>query len=444
MPAIVDKSSITKVCVDDFALRKRFSYGTVMVDLESHRIIDLIPSRETADVANWLATFPNIQVISRDGAAAYSSAATGSHPEAIQVSDRFHLIKGLSEAINKYIIREFPARIEILLTGEVSEERKALYSTANRPLRIRFAHQKRKEGLTVSDIALLMHSCPTTVRKYLAIPENEIPESRATSRERQHQLAVQQRQREVDEARKLAKAGYPIEQIATMMHHTRKTIQNYLSPGYSVTDGHYNGRIPGKLAPYEEEVIELRSQGLTYPKIHNILCGKGYTGSVASLRMLMQKERTRMQEQEEQNKPQSEFIHRKSLCQLIYKKLEDVATITADQYGQALEKYPLLSQLYTLVKEFHTVMFSQKPEKLNLWIKSAKKYDIPELQSFMEGICNDIEAAKNGIAYSYNNGLAEGSVNKIKVIKRLMYGRNSFTLLKAKVLFHELFYAEFN
>lgn len=437
MPAIVDKSSITKVCVDDFALRKRFSYGTVMVDLESHRIIDLIPSRETADVANWLATFPNIQVISRDGAAAYSSAATGSHPEAIQVSDRFHLIKGLSEAINKYIIREFPARIEILLTGEVSEERKALYNTANRPLRIRFAHQKRKEGLTVSDIALLMHSCPTTVRKYLAIPENEIPESRATSREWQHQLAVQQRQREVDEARKLAKAGYPIEQIATMMHH-------YLSPGYSVTDGHYNGRIPGKLAPYEEEVIELRSQGLTYPKIHNILCGKGYTGSVASLRMFMQKERTRMQEQEEQNKPQSEFIQRKSLCQLIYKKLEDVATITADQYGQALEKYPLLSQLYTLVKEFHTVMFSQKPEKLDLWIKSAPKYDIPELQPFMEGICNDIEAAKNGIAYSYNNGLAEGSVNKIKVIKRIMYGRNSFTLLKAKVLFHELFYTEFN
>ena len=143
-------------------------------------------------------------------------------------------------------------------------------------------------------------------------------------------------------------------------------------------------------------------------------------------------------------KTQSEFIQRKSLCQLIYKKLEDVATITEDQYEQALERYPLLSQLYTLVKEFHTVMFSQKPEKLDLWIKSAKKYDIPELQSFMEGICNDIEAVKNGIAYSYNNGLAEGSVNKIKVIKRIMYGRNSFELLKAKVLFHELFHVEFN
>lgn len=123
---------------------------------------------------------------------------------------------------------------------------------------------------------------------------------------------------------------------------------------------------------------------------------------------------------------------------------EDVATITEDQYGQTLEKYPRLDQLYTLAKEFHTVMFSQKPEKLDTWIKSAQKYDIPELQSFIEGICNDIEAAKNGIGHSYNNGLAEGSVNKIKVIKRIMYVRNSFTFLKAKVLFHELFYAEFN
>ncbi len=444
MPSIVDKSSVTKVCVDDFALRKRFSYGTVMVDLESHRIIDLIPSRETADVAKWLAAFPNIQVVSRDGAAIYSSAAADSHPDAVQVSDRFHLIKGLSEAITKYIIREFPARIEIPLAEEVSEEMKALYNTANRPLRIRFAHQKRKEGLTVADIALLLHSCPTTVRKYLAIPENEIPESRATARERQHQLAMQQKQQEVNEARKLAQVGHPIGQIAVMMHHTCKTIQNYLNPGYSVTDGHYNARIPGKLAPYEKDVIELCSRGFTYPQIHKILCEKGYTGSVASLRMFMQKERTRMHEQEEQNKPRSEFIQRKSLCQLIYKKLENVATITSGQYEQALKKYPMLSELYSLVKEFHTVMFSKKPEKLDKWIESAQKHDMPELQSFVEGISKDLEAIKNGIIYSYNNGLAEGSVNKIKVIKRIMYGRNSFELLKSKVLFHELFHAEFN
>ena len=440
----MDKASVKKVCVDGFALRKRFSYGTVMVDLESHRIIDMIPSRETIDVSRWLATFPNIQVVSRDGASTYPSAATDSHPEAVQVSDRFHLIKGLSEAINKYIIREFPARVEIPLAEAISDEMAALYNTANRPFRIRFAHKKRKEGLTVSDIALLLHSSPATIRKYLAIPEDEIPEGRATSRERQHRLALQQKQQEVNEARRLARDGYPIEQISAMMHHTCKTIQRYLNPGYCVTDGHYNARIPGKLAPYEKDVIELRSQGLTYPQIHKILCEKGYTGSVASLRMFMQKERSRMREQGEQDKPQSEFIQRKSLCQLIYKKLEDVATITAGQYEQALETYPLLSTLYSLVKEFHTAIFSKRTDKLDAWIESAKKHDIPELQSFVEGILKDSTAIKNGIIYPYNNCLAEGSVNKIKVIKRIMYGRNSFELLKAKVLFHELFHVEFN
>ena len=293
MPSIVDKSSVKTVCVDDFALRKRFSYGTVMVDLGSHRIIDLIPSRETADVRKWLATFPHIQVVSRDGASTYSSATTNAHPDAIQISDRFHLIKGLSEAINKYIVREFPARVEIPAAEAISEEMKALYNTSNRTLRIRFAHQKRKEGLTVADIALLLHSCPTTVRKYLVIPE-------------------------------------------------------------------------------------------------------------------------------------------------------DITTITANQYEQTLKKYPLLSELYSLVKNFYSVIFSKKPEKIDTWIESAHKYDIPELQTFVEGLLKDLQAIKNGIAYPYNNGLAEGSVNKIKVIKRIMYGRSSFDLLKAKVLFHELFHVEIN
>ena len=144
------------VCVDDFALRKRFSYGTVMINLENHRIVDMIPSRDTNDVCNWLKTFHNIEVISRDGAITYASAATNSHPDVIQISDRFHLIKGLSEVVCKYIFREFPARVEIPLTESITDEMKALYNTANRSLRIKFSHEKRRKGLTISDIALLL------------------------------------------------------------------------------------------------------------------------------------------------------------------------------------------------------------------------------------------------------------------------------------------------
>ena len=267
MPSIVDKSSVKMICVDDFALRKRFSYGTVMINLENHRIIDMIPSRDTNDVCNWLKTFHNIEVISRDGAITYASAATNSHPNVIQISDRFQLIKGLSEVVCKYIFREFPARVEIPLTESVTDEMKALYNTANRSLRIKFAHEKRRKGLTISDIALLLHSSPKTIQKYLAIPEDQVPKSKEIARERQHQLAVKQKEQEIEEARQMALAGYPIEQIATLMHHPYKTIQNYLNPDFSITNGHYNVRIPGKLAPYVQIMFKRNASSATAERL---------------------------------------------------------------------------------------------------------------------------------------------------------------------------------
>lgn len=120
---------------------------------------------------------------------------------------------------------------------------KALYNSANRSLRIKFAHEKRREGLTISDIALWLHSSPKTIQKYLAIPKEQLPKSKAIAKERQHQLAVKQKEQEIKEARKMALEGYPIEQIASQMHRAYKTIQNYLNPDFSITNGHYRKSI---------------------------------------------------------------------------------------------------------------------------------------------------------------------------------------------------------
>ena len=174
MPTLVNNSSVKNIRADDFALRKRFSYGTVMVDLDSHRIIDMIPTKNTEEVKNWLAEYPNIEVISRDGAPIYTSTAKKSHPEVIQVSDRFHIIKGMTDAVTRYLIREFPARIEIPAVLVNSDEIKRLQNINNRSERVAFAHQKHKEGLTVNEIALLLHSTPKTVQKYLKLEPSEI------------------------------------------------------------------------------------------------------------------------------------------------------------------------------------------------------------------------------------------------------------------------------
>ncbi|XXF65583.1 transposase [Thermoanaerobacterium thermosaccharolyticum] len=76
--------------MDDFAIKKRESYGTIMVDISTHQILDMISSRECEAVCEWLKTYPNLQVVSRDGSVTYNNAVVDAHPGALQISDRFH------------------------------------------------------------------------------------------------------------------------------------------------------------------------------------------------------------------------------------------------------------------------------------------------------------------------------------------------------------------
>lgn len=441
MPAIVDKSLVTKICVDDFAFRKRYSYGTVMVDLETHRIIDILDSRETSKVADWLKTYPNLEVISRDGAQTYSSASTNSHPNALQVSDRFHLLKNLSEAVERYMKQLFPSRLQIPATkATMNPQMQALYNTRNRCERIYYARQKRSEGYTISDIALLLHSSDSTISKYLTIPEDKIPEQRENIREIQHRKEMNRKQMAVNEVRRLYNAGHTMEGITRLTGHTWLTVKNYLKEDPSINNGHYDNRMSGKLAPYEKDVLAMRAQGITYAKIHEEISSRGYTGTVASLRVFMQKERTHRKTICKENTETTECIPRKFMCQLIYRKLEDINGLTQEQYSAALQKYPILGKLYSLLKDFHRIIFSQKSEELKSWMELASSLKIVELDTYIAGLKKDLQAVKNAIDYTYNNGLAEGSVNKIKLTKRIMYGRNSFQLLKAKILLNEYYY----
>ena len=100
-----------------------------------------------------------------------------------------------------------------------------------------------------------------------------------------------------------------------------------------------------------------------------------------------------------------------------------------------LKTYPVITELYAAIKEFYEILYSRRDERLETWLEKIENFNIPELQTYVNGIRIDINAVKNGIKLKDNNGLAEGSVNKIKVIKRIMYGRNSFDLLKAKSAF---------
>ena len=131
--------------------------------------------------------------------------------------------------------------------------------------------------------------------------------------------------------------------------------------------------------------------------------------------------------------------------------------ISQEQYEQVLKSYPVIADLYVTIKEFYEIIYSKHEEKLDAWLVKLEKFNIPELQTYVNGIRQDIVAVKNGIAirnvlsvrtdWCAGQGKGEDGPSKrpqLKVIKRIMYGRNSFELLKAKILLHEQFRCEIN
>ena len=94
--------------VDDFAFRRGHRYGTILVDQEAHRPIDILPNREAATLRTWLQGHPEIEIITRDRSLAYAEAARSGAPQAVQVADRFHILQNLREAVERALVKQHP------------------------------------------------------------------------------------------------------------------------------------------------------------------------------------------------------------------------------------------------------------------------------------------------------------------------------------------------
>jgi transposase len=92
--------------VDDWAWRRGHRYGTILVDLERRSVVDLLPARSAESFAAWLQAHPGVEIISRDRAGCYAEGATKGAPQAVQVADRWHLLRNLSEAMQRVVERE--------------------------------------------------------------------------------------------------------------------------------------------------------------------------------------------------------------------------------------------------------------------------------------------------------------------------------------------------
>ena len=185
-----------------------------------------------------------------------------------------------------------------------------------------------------------------------------------------------------------------------------------------------------KLDKYKNKIIKMNKEGYTWKIISEKVKNEGYNGSDSLLRKYLSK----IKKEKIEEKEIKQIVERTTMITLLYKEIDKVKNITKDIFNKVIAMYPKVGKIYEIITEFKEFMFSKKETKLEKWIIKTKKLKIHEMNSFIIGIERDLDAVKNGIKYDYNNGLAEGSVNKIKLIKRIMYGRCSFNLLKQKVL----------
>jgi len=227
--------------------------------------------------------------------------------------------------------------------------------------------------------------------------------------------------------------GSSISEISRNTGFTYATVKRYLSGNFTPENGHYGKSREGKLQRFRGDVLQMRAQGKTYKQIYETIKVQGYTGTVDAIRGWVTKEQ-RVVGDFQDKFGQTEFVEKKYIVRVLYKPLRDVPAMTRDQFAAVIKTYPLAKEIFRFVYRFKGILKMRDTHRLKKWLNDATFADIEEIRSFAKGLNNDLTAVLNAFRYDYSNGLAEGSVNKVKVFKRIMYGRCSFALLRAKIL----------
>jgi transposase len=115
-------------------------------------------------------------------------------------------------------------------------------------------------------------------------------------------------------------------------------------------------------------------------------------------------------------------------------KPDDLEEAEKEMIANLLESSPEVRTAEGLAKSFLGIVRNRQGERLNGWIDKVRESGIPEMKSFADGLIQDRKAVEAALKYEWSNGRTEGSVNRLKLIKRQMYGRGKLDLLKARVM----------
>jgi transposase len=418
-------ASVHILGIDDWSWKKGQIYGTLLVDLERRKPIELLPDRREETVTAWLLTHPEIEVISRDRGGEYAAAARKGAPQAQQVADKFHLLLNLREKLKELMARKqkLLPHVETTTSGTIPASRAAEVAKS-------FRHMSPHLRVASSGSAPL--------------PPEETPS----------QISRSNRYARYEAVRTLHQQAISQREIARRLKLSRQTVQRFLTaetfPERSQPP--YRGSV---LDPYKPYILKRWQSGCwNGTQLYHEVKMRGYTGSDSLFRLFISQLRKQHQRagtasvltldtsgaqvQAPLHSPPKPSPKRRMsptraswLCVCQPAKLDEKQRKLVEQLRAAHRDLDLA---YHLSQAFVTMLAEHRDQDLDDWLLQAKQSGIRELKSFAQGIRRDYAAVRAAFTSPWSQGQTEAQVNCLKLQKRLMFGHANFDLLRLRVL----------
>jgi transposase len=397
------------VGVDDWAVRKGQRYGTILIDLERGRVIDILPGRDGAALKAWLKDHPGVEVITRDRWAAYAQAATEGAPQARQVADRWHLLKNLREAVERLLERHSAPIRAALQEAPVAPAADPVGDGPSEPA-----------------------SSPPPAEQP-ALPSRP-PAPKKQARQARHQERVRQYER----VKELRAQGQALRQIARATGLSAKSVIRYLRSS-RCPDWKTGREVPTQLDRFADHIAGWVGRGgRNAAALYRELVGLGYHGSYDAVRRYLARRvgstgrpgpRVGVLTLPAAPAPPSA---RKLSFELI-RRPEERETEEQARLDKLHGSEPALREDLDLAGEFVEMVRRRGRLSLAEWLAKVDGSGCAELRSFASGLRLDEAAVVAALTERWSNGPVEGAVNRLKLIKRSMYGRAGWELLRARV-----------
>ncbi len=382
--------------VDDWAWRRGHRYGTVLVNLETNEVVDLLPDREAATLATWLRNRPGVEIVARDRAGAYADGIRQGAPDAVQVADRWHLLRNLGDAVRG-----------------LGDKHNAAAGRAAEHVR---AH------LCASAATAPLPPAPTIVTPKLTAAERASAGSRA------------RRQARFEEAARLRAAGASIRRIAAELGTERKTVRRWLRLGHAPLWKQPSG--DSILDPFIGFLTRRWNEGCrNAAQLWRELVQIGFRGRPSTVRHWLGKRRGRAVEQDgsagARLLPAWPVPRGYRLARLLMADTSRLNTEDQIFMTRLLDEVPALGVTIEWAKRLNALLRRKVVGDLDEILSAA---DGTMLAKFAAGLRRDVAAISAALELPWTTSPVEGQISRLKMLKRTMYGRAGFKLLRARVL----------